>query len=367
MDILDYKFNQLKQKNNIYTHSLAQVVVSGVSDTYLNDEYSHIIKIDIKDFYPSINHQKLSIKLNKYIKDIRLSDLVMRALKTSTVVKGKRDDGIQENCCGIQQGLSISNTLSNIFMYDIDKKMKQTVDIKYFRYVDDILIFTHKTNIHEIVSLVLKEIKKHRLEAHKIDHNGLGKSRIIDIMDDFEYLGYRFYVSLYNNGTHKKVVSVRKHSVEALVERIIKLFTKYRYHSNKPNSYKKLLWHLNLKISGCIFENKRRGWLFYFSRMTDKGLLVKLDKKVSELFVRFGMPESKDIKKFSKTHYEMVYNLEQSKYLINFDTYNIKEKKTVLFEIFGIDVNETAEIEHIFKKKIGFVVKDLELDIKSDY
>ena len=54
------------------------------------------------------------------------------------------------------QGISIATLLSNIYMHDLDIELKNNKDIKYYRYIDDIIIFAENK---EIINELYKKIE----------------------------------------------------------------------------------------------------------------------------------------------------------------------------------------------------------------
>jgi RNA-directed DNA polymerase len=107
--------------------------------------------------------------------------------------------------CGIPQGSPISATLSNIYMFEFDIRMKAFCDstgAKYMRYSDDILFITQLENIDKTLEKVTNEIStvhlminesKTEITIFKPQENGElvgsdrhGKPR------NMQYLGFEF-------------------------------------------------------------------------------------------------------------------------------------------------------------------------------
>ena len=73
--------------------------------------------------------------------------LITKIIQNPTIEFGsKRTESTLQNIIGVPQGLSLSNILANLYMYDLDMKMKALSKVEangilgYYRYVDDILI-----------------------------------------------------------------------------------------------------------------------------------------------------------------------------------------------------------------------------------
>jgi RNA-directed DNA polymerase len=178
------------------------------------------------------------------------------------------------------------------------------------------------------------------------------KSSIGPIRDGFDYLGYHFS----DDG-----VTARNSSVERLKESLVSIFTNYKYSKQKSEAF--LLWRLNLRITGCIYESKCKGWLFFFSEINDEQLLHSLDHYVKKLMHRFGVDITP--KKFVRAFKEMSHRKYETTYIPNFDTYNLDQMKAVLVRFFGLNTDdlEDEEIEFEFKKRINRQIKELEQDV----
>ncbi|WP_415922917.1 hypothetical protein [Vibrio navarrensis] len=168
------------------------------------------------------------------------------------------------------------------------------------------------------------------------------KSKIDSLANGFDYLGYQF------TNEH---ISARSGSIEKLKASLAGIFTSYKHSKNK--SLKILEWRLNLRITGCVFEKKCKGWQFFFAEINDEKLLHRLDHYVLRLCKRFGV-EIKP-KKFVRTFKEISHNKYNTSYVPNFDQYDIPEMKEVLVQYFSFDLTNMAdeEIRYHFHKKIG--------------
>ena len=157
---------------------------------------------------------------------------------------------------------------------------------------------------------------------------------------------------------------MRKKSIDKLRESIIKLFTNYKYSESRNLAL--LKWALDLRITGCIFNETKYGWLFFFSQINDLKLLKSLDLFIEKLLVRFNInPASISLKKFTRSFHEITKNLSHTSYIPNFDQYRVSKKRRILKEIFKIKTRlmTSADIEYQFNKKLYKTVKDLERDL----
>jgi retron-type reverse transcriptase len=310
------------------------------------------LRIDIEGYYPSINHKILLRKIRKRIRKPQITSLIEKAIKTPT---GKPNILKNKNIVGVPQGLSISNILSAIYLNHIDLKYKPRIN--YFRYVDDILIVCKTSEAQQIYKELCSDIKRtSRLKCHPLDSNNPGKTRIETISDGIDYLG--FHIT-------DKEVAVRPSSYKRMFTNLMKVFTQYKYLKKK----KRFLWRLNLKITGCIFEEKRLGWMFFFSQTENTSQLKRLDIFVEGLIKKHRLQkEGVKVKTFIKAYHEIRYNSENTSYIPNFEKYSLEQKIEIislltdktLAEISAWDV---VLIEEQFRKCASKEVAQLEKDL----
>lgn len=119
-----------------------------VSKNYTKDCWA--LKLDIRKFFASINHQILSDLLRKKIKDeniLWLLEEVIDSFCTCHSLKIHRcsytsTPGVDiRKCKGIPLGNLTSQIFANIYMNELDQFVKHDLKIKYYlRYADDFII-----------------------------------------------------------------------------------------------------------------------------------------------------------------------------------------------------------------------------------
>jgi len=138
------------------------------------EETKYCLKLDIKKFYPSINHDVLKRIIRKKIK---CQDTLWLL------------DEIIESTKGVPIGNYLSQYFGNIYLSGLDHFMKEKFQVKYyFRYCDDIIIL--KNSKSELWT-ILQEIKdyckilvlslKENYQIFPVDIRGI------------DFLGYRFF------------------------------------------------------------------------------------------------------------------------------------------------------------------------------
>ncbi len=291
--------------------SSIQAKVADLKQQIANSSYDCFLKFDVKNYYPSIDHEILLAKVQAQISDKSVLSLLGKLLR--------RADS------GVAQGLSISNILSFIYLNNIDTEYNASSTLKYYRFVDDILILCQQQDAEAIRHRLDQNMQALKLDLHNVEVGG--KSEIGHLQEDeLQYLGFRF------KGAE---VSVRPSSVDKLRQRIINVFSdislKKVFGQDDIDS---LCQTLNLKITGCIYDNKQYGWLFFFSHINDLTLLHHLDWFVKKTFQNFKIKyDSTKVKSFVKTYYFMkgldTDQLDPETYIPKFTTIKKSKKQTI--------------------------------------
>ena len=114
---------------------------------YQNTRYC--LKMDIRKYYPSINHSVLKQLIRKKIKDKRLLVLL---------------DEIIDSAPGVPIGNYLSQFFANIYLTYFDHWLKEQMQVKYYyRYADDMVILSsNKKELHYLknqIEIFLNSLK----------------------------------------------------------------------------------------------------------------------------------------------------------------------------------------------------------------
>lgn len=338
--------------HDIVTFDLPQNMVVNVKKNINDESYDAYMKFDVANFYPSINHEKLISRLRAKIRDEKILSLIKGAISSATVSRPKSDD--QPSMCGVPQGLSISNILASIYLLNIDKYFSKAKNIKYYRYVDDIMILCESSQANYVSCDLISKFQKLNLKIYDPQVNPEKSSMGFLNENEFGYLGYFF---------HNSKVTARRGSVESLRESLLAIFTGYKH--SKLKSLEFLEWRINLRVTGCIFQNKSKGWMYFFSEINDENLLHSLDDFLKKMCIRFSV--KLNLKSFVRTFFQIKFRRRETRYVPNFDEYDRDQKIYVLTHYFNKDVKNMAdeEINYHFNKRISKQVKDIETDVKD--
>jgi retron-type reverse transcriptase len=349
--------------------TLPNTYVNKIKKFYQTTDFTDIFiyKVDIHQFYDSIQHQTLLKTLSSKIQNKPELNLIKKAIENPTVSSDFRKTSLKElkNDNGVPQGLAISNILANIYLQKLDEAVKAK-SLLYIRYVDDIFIAVRASHEKRLKSQTRYWLSKLGLETNK------DKTKWVPIEAEIDYLGYHFNLP---------TVSVKQGTIDKYIKRLSALFSVYAnigpeavYKNVKIDVGKQLfISDVNEKITGAISENKRYGWIFYFLEMTDLTLLYNIDRLVRDKFCarikkRKWKPDFSKIKSIAKSYYDAKYD-PLGGYIENYDDYNSIAKKTKFLAHWGVinsdeNVTHTAnQIERMFKQFIRKRLADLEADL----
>jgi RNA-directed DNA polymerase len=118
----------------------------------------HVLEVDLRDFFGSINHEWLMKFLRLRIKDERMLKLIEGWLKAGVLEDGKWQ--VSEH--GTPQGGSISPLLANIYLHYVldlwwEKKIKRRLKYRaqLVRYADDfVIMFRNEREAREVLNLL---------------------------------------------------------------------------------------------------------------------------------------------------------------------------------------------------------------------
>lgn len=323
--------------------------------------YKYYVKIDLQDFYPSIDHKLLYSKIFKKARLSEFKKLISDAVANPTVPE-KNAKIFSTKKQGVAQGLSISNVLAEIFMIDVEKQISKS-DPTFFRFVDDTIILTNNDPT-TVCERVCKIFHRAKLKPHPLLAPG-SKTQVGLVSNGVEFLGYLI---------KPNKTSVRRSSLINFESSLVGVFTEYKHRLRKAKSlvekkaaFERFRWNLNLKITGCIYKNQRFGWVFYYSQINDLSVLRQIDNTVSLLFKRFQISTPPKPKRTLKAFYESKrIDKDSHWYIPNYDEMTASKMRIFLTQI-GHDVTGLNDIEVsvIFHKLVRRATRSLEKDIAS--
>lgn len=256
-------------------HKLAEDIKKNLKKDVRGTTYC--LKLDIKKFYPSINHGVLKMTLRRKIKDKRLLVIL---------------DEIIDSSIGVPIGNYLSQFFANLYLTYFDHYVKEVLKVKYYyRYCDDIAIFAsskeqlwdwfHK--IREYVEISLKLHLKSNYQVYPIDARGV------------DFVGYRFYhgYSLLRTSIKKRINKLvdKYMTAEITKESFMKSMTSY-YGWLKHCDSHNYLYRLQCKtgVWFSAWNGKKSVISNFYGRQVFLVEVEKHNKYISLHFVFRGKP-----------------------------------------------------------------------------
>lgn len=196
-------------------HACAKNVRRALTENKNGTQYC--LKIDIRKFYPSIDHEVLKSIVRRKIKDARLLALLDEIIDSTDNPSENIRNFVQvnekvvaTNGRGVPIGNYLSQYFANLMLAYFDHWLKEKKRVKYyFRYADDIVILSSDKNfLHNLLHKIrayLAELKltvKKNYQVFPVDARGI------------DFLGYVFY------HTHTRL---RKSIKQRLCRRVVRL------------------------------------------------------------------------------------------------------------------------------------------------
>lgn len=161
----------------------------------------YCLKMDIRKFYPSINHDILMQIVKRKIGDKEVLQLIENIVRS---IPGEKNVPI---------GNLTSQWFGNLYMNELDMFIKHKLKIKcYLRYCDDFALFSNdKKQLneakHKIIKFLTDELKL-----------TLSKCDLFQTTQGVDFLGYRHF---------KNYILIRKSTVKRVKKRLIKVKKAY--------------------------------------------------------------------------------------------------------------------------------------------
>lgn len=141
------------------------------------DNTKYCLKMDIRKFYPSINHEVLKAIVRKKIKDKQLLCLL---------------DEIIDSAPGVPIGNYLSQFFANLYLSYFDHWLKEDVKVKYYyRYADDMVILSDSK---EWLHTLLESIKSYLQDKLILEIKGNYQIFPVETRG-IDFIGYVFFHS----------------------------------------------------------------------------------------------------------------------------------------------------------------------------
>jgi retron-type reverse transcriptase len=281
----------------------------------------YCLKLDIRKFYPTIDHDILKQVIRKKIKDAALLQLL---------------DGIIDSvppCEGVPIGNYLSQFFANLYLSEFDHLLKEQYKVKYYyRYADDIVILdSSKERLHGLLIAISNYVQSERRQQLKSNFQIFPvASRGID------FVGYVFY------HTH---IRTRKRNKQALARQLAKL-------RKKDLSEREIM----LRIASRVGFIQHCNSINLFNKLNVKN--VKSMKKFSEVEKTRGKLEG------AKLHIDTILNhpIRLLAFELMDSKHNAEKCLTIQYEIEEAPLSggEMAWVKHITFTGSKALIKQLD-------
>jgi len=223
----------------------------------------YITRLDIRNFYSSIDR-------NKILKKLLENDYLLSYHSKYLLQKLFFDHGQISNHAGLPFGLNLSATLSELYMRDFDKNIRNIDGVYYYaRYVDDIIVFSYK-NID-----IQKTINEKKYLHSELKFNQDKCKTVLAHDRDFllDFLGYKFE---YENNSLS--ISISKNKINKIKSRIIHAFLDFFKRGDFTLLEKRIIF---LTSNYIIYENENRklkgGLSYNYNLINNYNVIQELD------------------------------------------------------------------------------------------
>lgn len=356
--ILHERFKPFLKQNTVAD------IIKEVSDTVKSNKYNYYIKIDISNYYGSINHKLLLSKVINIVKDQDIVDIINLFLKNVNISENAQKS--RYNSKGVPQGISISNILGNIYLNEFDKEMGRNRNYKYFRYVDDILIFCTDQDFEALYTKIKKSLKS---DYHLTTNSKKLKHGIIENID---FLGYH----INSSGS----VGISDNNIKKIERSLDNIFGQYMtsQDSRIRNNINLLKWKIDFRITGCIKDDRRYGWVIFFRLNENETIMHHLDWYIVKLIKKYKLDKQLltnnkyNGKKFVKTYLEFKNKQNNTEYIPNINNFTKAYKQKLLIDVCKRNHKYIMSLNNYFLdrefQRFAFSsIRDLEMDLHQIY
>ena len=297
--------------SNCYSFRRSYGVKNAINKIIKNNDINKMYgyKLDISNYFNSVDIDILMHKFNQFAPhETKLSKLLSSILYNKKV---QFKDKIIEEEKGMMAGLPTSSFLANIYLQDVDEYFLNN-NIEYFRYSDDILLFTDKEHFQDYSNTLneLLALNKLLINPKKIKHINPG--------EEIEFLGFSI------NNNEIDISNITKKKIKGKIKRSARKLRRWMLKNNAD--YTRAIAAVIRKFNRKFYmvDNTRElTWtLWYFPIITTDKSLKEIDEYFQNTlrYIKTG--------RYNKKNYNIKYDeLKKLGYRSLVHEYYLKDKK----------------------------------------
>lgn len=257
------------------------------------------LRLDIDNYFDSINHHLLAARLHTLIPDEEIVRLIMLSVQMGVVNKRlKWSDNVE----GVPQGAILSPLLSNFYLHPFDRYVL-TLNRSYVRYADDFCLFCETRE--QALNLLTQ------LSVYLRTHLGLqlNPPLITELKKGFEFLGISISKSGLNVTPEKELdLKARIESLELTPKGLTA--ESLRSWSGVKNYYGTLLPQEVLRrLDDCLYDRIKRMIAESYHLISNRAVLKRIVSEVTYLSNEYMLHKKRVVQ-----DYVDVYDLSKGAY-----------------------------------------------------
>lgn len=226
----------------------------------------HVLKVDIRDYFNSIDVDLLINDLKEVIDDDpEVVSFLVGLLKQDRCMF--RGEIIEENR-GAMAGVPLASFFANIYLTEMDGFFLAR-GIPYYRYSDDIIVFCDsREELDRAYEMILSFLKKRKLEINP------DKVMITGPHESWEFLGIRFVEGQFDLSE----VTIMK--MKAKIRRKARALWRWRSRKNRSfeQAARKMIQHFDYRLYDMTGTNAFNWTRWYFPVITVSDGLHEIDE-----------------------------------------------------------------------------------------